>query len=180
MRVAHAVLMARNEAVSVDPMNARGQLMYIRGTREIRSVFMRKGWTIDRTGNIEATCSAERGIKVIYQNSDSAADPKREPRAISGKGPAAVRMVEEGQMYFPEWEERRQRQREETRKLETAAAWFFCASVDGEEIIASCLARGRSRVTNSRASTSASSSSVRASGVDSTSPNSSPKDRTSM
>ena len=135
VRVAHAVLMARNEAVSVDPMNARGQLMCIRGTREIRSVFMRKGWTIDRTGNIEATCSAERGIKVIYQNSDSAADPKREPRAISGKGPAAVRMVEEGQMYFPEWEERRQRQREETRKLETAAAWFFCASVDGEEIM---------------------------------------------
>ncbi|HEX5369420.1 MAG TPA: hypothetical protein VFY10_08410 [Dehalococcoidia bacterium] len=137
VRVAHAVLMARNESVSVDPMNAKGQLMYIRGTREIRSVFMRKGWVIDRTGNIEATFSEERGAKIIYQNADSASDPTREPRAISGKGPAAVRMVEDGQMFiFPEWEAQRRRQREEARKRDSAAAWFFCASVNGEEIVA--------------------------------------------
>ena len=135
VRVAHAVLLARNEAVSVDPMNARGQLMYIRGTREIRSVFMRKGWTIDRTGNIEATYSAERGVKIIYQNSDSAADAKREPRAISAKGPAAIRMIEESQMLFPEWEAQRRRKREEARKRDTAAAWFFCAFVNRDEIV---------------------------------------------
>jgi hypothetical protein len=134
VRVAHAVLMARNEAVSVDPMNARGQLMYIHGTREIRSVFMRKGWTIDRTGNIEATYSAERGIKIIYQNADSAADPDREPRAISAKGPAAVRMIEESQFLFPEMEFNRRRQREDARNRDTAAAWLFFACADRDEI----------------------------------------------
>jgi hypothetical protein len=136
VRIAHAALIGRNDSTGIDPVNAKGILMYICGTREMRRILLPKGWRIDRTDSIEATYSEQRRIKIIYQNTDTAAETHREPKAISGKGPAAVRMVETSQFsLFPEWQD--------TNHTTTtvighdkASAWFFCVAMNGDEIVA--------------------------------------------
>ena len=76
LEVVHQASLARNESVSNDPNNAPGLLAYIYGTRQIREKFLRKGWRIDRTDNIEATLNPKTGMILIYQNTDSACDPE--------------------------------------------------------------------------------------------------------
>ena len=72
------------------PLNAAGQLSYIYGTGALRDMLRLKGWEIDRTGNIEATYNPKTGIKIVFQNADSACEDARDPKAISDKGPAAT------------------------------------------------------------------------------------------
>jgi len=127
-KIVHAVVAARNDAVFSDPINAAGMLGYIYGTRTLREIFMAKGWQIDRAENIESVCSPDKSIKIIYQNVDSAANPFRDPKAISGKGPAAARMLSLATPYlFPEWEKER-------KSLINSSVWFFCVSVDEDDV----------------------------------------------
>ena len=76
------------------PLNAAGQLSYIYGTGALRDTLRAKGWQIDRTGNIESTYDPKTGIKIVFQNADSACEDGRDPKAISDKGPAAIKAVE--------------------------------------------------------------------------------------
>ena len=124
-----AVVGAKNSVVLHDPITASGQVGYQLGTRTLRDVFMTKsGWKIDRTDNIESVYNAELGIKLIYQNVDSAADPLRDPRAVSGKGPATERMVSMTHpSLFPEWDA-------EVKKNLNSSIWFFCVSVIGDDV----------------------------------------------
>lgn len=122
---------ARASAVSTFPANAAGQLSYIFGTAAIRDVLLLKGWQIDRTGNIEATYNPAIGIKIVFQNADSACEDRRDPKAISEKGPAASKAVDSGQMYlFPEIEAAHA----ESQARENASLWYFFVHINGDDV----------------------------------------------
>jgi len=122
--VAEAAAGAKADAVEDDPITTPGTFAYIYGTRALRRLFRAKGWARNRSNGIESVYDAERGIKIIFQNADSAADLSRDPRAISGKGNAAKRAVDLGQgNLFPEIEE-------EDVKEATAAIWYFLVYID--------------------------------------------------
>ncbi len=135
-RVAEMALMARNESTDNDPISAGGLFSYIYGNRAIREILRPQGWEIDRTDNIEATYNPKTGIKIIFQNVDVAAVVWRAPRAISGKGRGAERLVLNASGYlFPEYEEE-ERQRIETLSRRLGSVWFLCVSVreiEGEQ-----------------------------------------------
>lgn len=135
-RVAEMARMARNESTDNDPSSARGLFSYIYGNRTIREILRPRGWMIDRTDNIEATYDPRTGTKIIFQNVDLAADRWRMPKAISGKGPGAERLVLNASGYlFPEYDEE-ERQRIETLSRRLGSVWFLCVSVrdiDGEQ-----------------------------------------------
>ena len=128
IEVAIKAITAKNDAIAIDPINAPGQLAYIYGTRALREMLLPKGsWKIDRTDNIEATLNAAANIRIIYQNVDIACSTQM-PKAISGKGNAAKRLVEYNTGYlWPEMEE------EFTGQLNTSI-WFFCVSTNGDEV----------------------------------------------
>lgn len=117
--IAKKAMTARNDAISIDPINASGQLGYIYGTRAIREALLPKGnWHIDRSSNIEATFNPELNIKIIYQNVDCASSIMP-PKAISGKGNAVKQLVDSNTAYLlPEMEEEFQAQL-------NSSIWFF-------------------------------------------------------
>jgi hypothetical protein len=82
----------RADAIAIDPLTAAGQLSYLYGTRHTRLLFMPKGWILDRRENVESVLHPESGMRVVYQNVDQACG-LTSPKAISGKGPAANRMI---------------------------------------------------------------------------------------
>src|SRR5882672_2923910 len=105
IEVVHQAVAAKANYVLNHPLNAAGQLSYIYGTGALRDALRSKGWQIDRTGNIEATYDLKTGMKIVFQNADSACEDDRDPKAISDKGPAATRAVDLGQHnLFPEYD----------------------------------------------------------------------------
>jgi hypothetical protein len=129
--VVHQAVAAKANFVLNHPLNAAGQLSYIYGTGALRDTLRTKGWDIDRTGNIEATYNPRTGMKIVFQNADSACDDDRDPRAISDKGPAATRAVDLGQSsLFPEFDA----EDAEKRKRENAALWYLFVHINGDDV----------------------------------------------
>lgn len=126
--VALKAVTGRNDAIAIDPINAPGQFAYIYGTRGIREMLLPKGnWAIDRTDNIESTFNKELNIKIIYQNVDIACSSQT-PKAISAKGNAAKRLIENNTGFlWPDMES-------EFNAQVNSSVWFFCVSVNGDEI----------------------------------------------
>jgi hypothetical protein len=113
------------------PLNAAGQLSYIYGTGALRDALRSKGWQIDRTGNIEAIYDLKTGMKIVFQNADSACEDDRDPKAISDKGPAATRAVDLGQPnLFPEYDA----EDEAKVKRENAALWYLFVYINGDDV----------------------------------------------
>lgn len=113
------------------PRNAAGQLSYIHGTCALRDILRPKGWEIDCAGNIEAIVNTKTGIKIVFQNADSACEDARDPKAISDKGPAATRAVDLGQMnLFPELEAEEERRK----SRENASLWYLCVYINGDDV----------------------------------------------
>ena len=128
LEVIRVAVGAKREAVINHPANAAGQLSYIFGTGAIRDLLRPKGWQIDRTDNIEATYDPQKGIKIIFQNADSACEDFREPKAISDKGAASVRTISLScGNLFPEFEE-------EDRKRLNASVWYLFIYVEGDDV----------------------------------------------
>jgi hypothetical protein len=130
-KIVFAAFAGRSDATPHHPTNAGGLYAYLHGTAALRDVFCAKeGWELNRTGNVESVYHRGRNIKIVFQNSDSAADPANEPRAISDKGPAARQAVAAGQMWLlPELAPPQPAE-------DKAAVWFFCVHIDGEEATA--------------------------------------------
>jgi hypothetical protein len=129
--VVHQAVAAKASAVLNHPLNAPGQLSYIFGIGALRDALRIKGWEIDRTGNIEATYNPKTGMKIVFQNADSACDDNRDPKAISDKGPAAIKAVDLGQHnLFPEFDA------EEKAKLkkENASLWYLFVYINGDDV----------------------------------------------
>lgn len=126
--VVGAVELAKNNTIITDPVTAGGQFAYIYGTRAIRNLFIPKGY-VQRTNNgIEEVYNSSTGVRIVFQNVDSAADPLRAPKAISKKGPASERMVALATPYlFAEMEEDRISRINDS-------VWYFCVSINGDDV----------------------------------------------
>src|SRR5437868_13637228 len=102
IEVARGVVAGRADATENDPASAGGQFAYIFGTRYLRALFRTKKWLLHRQENIEAVKHPDRDWRVIYQSVDIAASPVYHPRAISGKGSGADRIIDSAQgSLFP-------------------------------------------------------------------------------
>lgn len=129
--VVHQAVAAKADFVLNHPANAAGQLSYIYGTGALREVLRAKGWLIDRTGNIEATFDPSTGIKIVFQNADSACDDRRDPKAISDKGPAASKAVDLGQgNLFADFDAEDRAKY----KMENAALWYLFVYINGDDV----------------------------------------------
>jgi hypothetical protein len=131
IEVVHQAVAAKANFVLNQPLNAAGQLSYIYGTGALRDALRAKGWQIDRTGNIEATYDPSTGIKIVFQNADTACEDDRDPKAISDKGPAASKAVDLGQAsLFPEYDIEDQ----EKQRKENAALWYLFVHINGDDV----------------------------------------------
>ncbi|HEY4140478.1 MAG TPA: hypothetical protein VGM57_03640 [Pseudolabrys sp.] len=131
LAVVHQAVAAKAGFVPNQPLNAAGQLSYIYGTGALRDMLRSKGWVIDRTGNIEATYDPVSGMKIVFQNADSACDDARDPKAISDKGPAAEQAVDLGQKsLFPEYE----KEERAKRKQMNASLWYLFVYIEGDDV----------------------------------------------
>jgi len=130
IEIVRKAVAARNDATDDDPITAPGTFSYNFGVRAVRKTFRPKGWLILRTGNIEATYDPVNGVKIVFQNADSAADPLQFPQAVRQKGAAAIRAIDLGQgTLFPPTEEE-----EAALKAETAAVWVVFVSASGDDV----------------------------------------------
>lgn len=128
LTVVSAAVGARRSASVMAPASAGGQLAYIRGTEQLRLVFLPKDWELTRTDNIEAVYHAASGLKIIYQNADRAGDPVADPLASSKKGNGSARAVENGQGdLFPETVV------EAFREM-NAASWYLFVYANGDDV----------------------------------------------
>jgi hypothetical protein len=133
MKVVLGVVAARADTVENDPITAEGQLAYIYGTRFLRSLFRSKGYFLYRKDNIEGVNYPERELKIIYQSVDLAADCWHIPKAISGKGPAANRIINSAQGNLFTEEQLAAVEALKFDEIDTGV-WYFCVSVDGDDV----------------------------------------------
>lgn len=133
VQIVRAVVAARADAVADDPVTAEGLFAYIYGTRALRQIFGMSGWVRHRHENIESVRHPQHSMKVVYQSVDLAAAPGHVPQAVSGKGAGANRSVSasQGNLFAPP-----------TQGVPAlvpvraivAGTWFFCVSVDGDDV----------------------------------------------
>jgi len=131
LKVVFAAVQARNDTTSNDPANAAGWFSYSYGTRTLREVFCGEKWMLDRTDSIESILNPNLGIKVAFQNVDSAADPNREPRARSKKGAGSERAVDNNQLnlwLLPEIEN------VVSASPDSSSIWFLMVYVNGSDV----------------------------------------------
>ena len=131
--IVRAVVAARANAVDDDPASAEGLLAYIYGTRALRQVFRQRGWLKHREDNVESVKHADRDLKIVYQSVDLAADASYRPQAVSGKGSGADRLIAAGQKGLFSEAELETLRRRGLSELKVGA-WFFCVSVDGDDV----------------------------------------------
>lgn len=136
IRIVRAVVTAHNDAVDFDPTTAAGQFRYIYGTRAVRELWCSKGWEVDRERGIESVYNSEQGTKIVYQSVDRACDDIIFPQAVSGKGDASRRLVERSTTgyLFPEMEKDEERALTDGNLRNNATTWYFCVSVEGDEV----------------------------------------------
>jgi len=94
---------------------------------------MSKGYIPDSTGRIESSLHPETGVKIVYQNVDLACSKAKGPQAISGKGPAADRMIEKAQGFLFQLDDIPEAINS---KVLNNAVWFLCVAVNGESVTA--------------------------------------------
>lgn len=126
--IAQRAVAARADSTEDDPLAGPGLLSWIFGTRALRKTFRAKGWKRNSADNIPSVVNRTTGIKIIFQNADSACDVLRDPRAISDKKKASERLVAAAQMAFdfPEAEQ----YGEEFADVPSAAYYYFVSVRD--------------------------------------------------
>lgn len=95
--VAFAAAAAKADTLPIDAASAPGAFAYYHGVRQKRLQLLRRdGWRPSTIDNIEATVNDERGVQFVFQNVDRACTSK-DPSPRSPKGPAARRLISDGQ-----------------------------------------------------------------------------------
>lgn len=126
--VVRAAVAGKADAIEDDPVWAANSFSNSYGTRALRQLFRSKGWELDRKDNLESVYDPATGIKIVFQNSDSACNDIKGPRSIQGKGPAAIRAVDNGQgSLFPEIDEA-----EEIR--DNATIWYLFVYINKDDV----------------------------------------------
>ena len=123
----------RADAIAIDPLSAAGQLSYLYGNRHTRLLFMPKGWFMDRRENVESVLHPESGMRIVYQNVDQACG-FTSPRAISGKGPAANRMIDNGQGVLFRADDLPEVIPQHKIDSLNSSVWYFCMSFEGDDV----------------------------------------------
>ncbi len=133
IEIARAVAGARADTVENDPLSAEGQFAYIFGTRATRALWRPKGWVLHRAENIESVKHPKLNWLVTYQSVDLAASLLHSPRAVSGKGAGADRFIDsrQGELFAAKESTKASRF-----KPENSGAWFYCVSVNGDNVCA--------------------------------------------
>lgn len=130
IEIAKKALAARADSTDDDPISGPGLLSWIFGTRALRKTFRVKGgWTKNSADNIPSVVNKATGIKLIFQNAESAADPLNDPRPVSSKKKASERLVAQAQIVFlfPELEA----PAEEFVDIPSTAYYLFVAANEG-------------------------------------------------
>jgi hypothetical protein len=130
--IVREVVGARADAVENDPINAAGSFAYIHGTRNVRALLRSKGWLLHRKDNMELVRHPDRPLTLGYQNVDLAASEGHNPQAISAKGRAAERAIEEAQGSF--MDKLVPPQPGQMPPPILAGLWHFCVSVFGNDV----------------------------------------------
>ena len=127
--VVGAAVAARNDAVDHDPSNAAGWLAYCYGTRKLRETYCPKGWVLDRQGGVESVIHPASGMKMVYQNADSAGREDREPQPVSSKGEASKALINSvnGDL-FREWPA--------DGEASEGSVWYLLVEAEGEHVTA--------------------------------------------
>lgn len=133
MKIVQSVVAARADAVDDDPLTASGQFAYIYGTRALRAVFRQKKYTVARDQNVEAVRHPSLSLKIVYQSVDVAASEFHSPRAISGKGSGADRMIDSAQGSLFSRAALEAANVVNVKEVHSGV-WFFCVSVDGDDV----------------------------------------------
>jgi hypothetical protein len=133
IQVARLVDTHRADAIAIDTLSAAGQLSYVYGTRHVRLLFMPRGWVIDRRENVESVLHTESGIRIVYQNVDQACG-LTSPKAISGKGPAADRMIASGQGVLFSATDLPEAIPQHRIDSLNSSVWYFCMSFDEDNV----------------------------------------------
>lgn len=94
---------------------------------------MPKGWILDRRENVESVLHAESGMRIVYQNVDQACG-LTSPKAISGKGPAANRMIDNGQGVLFRTDELPEVIPQHKIDSLNSSVWYFCMSFDRDDL----------------------------------------------
>jgi hypothetical protein len=128
--IARIVAGARADTVENDPLSAEGQFAYIFGTRATRALWRKVKWLLHRSENIESVRHPTLDWSVTYQNVDLAASLFHDPLAISGKGVGSERFIDASQGDLFE----RDPVAPSVFKPENSGAWFYCVSVNGEDV----------------------------------------------
>jgi hypothetical protein len=131
VEVVEAAVGARADAVPHHPVTAPGTFSYHEGTRALRDLFVAKGWESNRTKNVESVYDPQTGIKIIFQNTNSACDVC-DPKAISPKGNAseeAIMLGLKAKCLWPEMDE-------ENQKRLNGPVWYLCVFANGEDVLA--------------------------------------------
>jgi len=128
-----AALQGRNGVNPNHADSAAGTYAYHEGVMMLGQVFRRKEWDRPREKGIYPVVNEDLGIKIIFQNVDTATQTNRKPKPISmRKRPAVERVLDEDQPYFFEDMDK---EREERVRLAQASracqVWFLCVSEDG-------------------------------------------------
>jgi hypothetical protein len=102
------------------------------------------------------------GMKIVFQNADSACEDHRNPKAISGKGPAATKAVDLGQHNL--FSRIRTPKTRQWRKKKTRRFGTSLSKLTAMTFAPNCPFLSESKIVNSTALTSASTSSSQANG----------------
>jgi len=131
--IARRAVAARADSTEDDPVSGPGLLSWIYGSRAMRKTFRAKGWKRNSADNIPSVVNRATGIKLIFQNADSACDVLRDPKAISDKKKASERLVAAAQLsLFPDAEEAD----EEFADIPSTAYYYFVAVGDDGTVTA--------------------------------------------
>jgi hypothetical protein len=133
--IVQQVVAARADTIALDSKMNAGMKAFLAGLRHTRLLFVSKGYVPDDTKNIESSVHPETGVKVIYQNVDLACSVARGPKAISAKGSASDRMIENAQGLLFDLEDIPELYQSSDIDAENSV-WFFCVSVDGDDVAA--------------------------------------------
>lgn len=127
--VVREVVGARADMVENDPPGTAGQFAYIHGTRNLRALFRSRAWENHSADNISLVRHPEQPLMVAYQSVDRACADFHPPRAISGKGAASERMIDEAQGCLFSAAEMGP-----VAGAIDAGLWHFCVSVEGDDV----------------------------------------------
>ena len=131
INIVREVVGAMADAVDDDPDFTPGMFGHIHGVRNTRGTFRQKGWErLTKNGN-SLVKHPEIELLLGYQAVDLAASDDHEPKAISGKGAGAKKVIDEAQATLYSLLDF---EGEQSPPPANTGLWHLCVSVNGDEV----------------------------------------------